>query len=286
MNPIFKHENDTSSVMSNEAVSIEQEELSEGIPPLLIDLTNSGANVSGSQSPSSSSARSGSQYSPYVSTNPLRDSEIRALFNFMGKQEEINHELFENLENFKEEMRMEMNRKNNQIASLQHDVDELKKILEENGIYLKDIKDNRQKLSAKRKHSEEGEMRGEENNVKRIRNEYNSSENQIESDGISEATLAAYYQADSARNEEAKEDDDDHERLHEIQNLEATGTFECLEWNCMLTFDDKLLRNLHLNSAHGYVKASNGSLRCTTDECGKDFTCLESCWEHKKSEHQ
>ncbi|CAL8131114.1 unnamed protein product [Orchesella dallaii] len=271
MNPIFKNENNSSLVTSNGVVSNEQEELSEDIPPLLIDLTNSGAEINGigSQSSSSAAARSASQYSPYVWTNPLRDSEIRALLNFMGKQKEINYKLLQQVRNFKEETRIEMDVKSCQIASLQREVDHLKGKLEENGISLNDHKENSQNLPSKRERSV-GEMQGEENNVKRIRTHNKSAENQSKLEGSSETT-----------------ENNDHKRLHEdSRDLQATGSFECLEWNCMLSFDDKLLRNLHLNTAHGYVMETNGSFRCTTEECGKRFRCLESCWEHKKSEHQ
>ncbi|CAL8131117.1 unnamed protein product [Orchesella dallaii] len=286
MNQIIKKE-----VQSNDVVSIEQEDLSADIPPLLIDLTNLDSEINGTASHSSSlpSGRFAPQNSSYVPTNPPHDSEMRALLNFMGKQEDTNDKLFEQLRNLKEETRMEMEAKDNQIMCLKGDIDQLKEILEKNGISLEDIKKNRQQQSGKRKQSVEVEMEGEQKNVKRIRKENTSAENQSESEGTQEETaLVTYYQVDFPASEEAKYDDDDDDEWHHenTRNLRATGTFECLEWNCMLVFDDKSLRNLHLNTAHGYLMDGDGTFRCTTEACGNIFVCLESCWEHKISEHQ
>ncbi|CAL8131144.1 unnamed protein product [Orchesella dallaii] len=209
----MKAEVNSSSVKSNDVVSIDQEEeLSAGISPLLTDLTNSNAEINGigSHSLSSSLARLASKYSLYVPTKPLGDSETQALLNFIGKQEEIHDELFEQIKKFVEETGMEMENnlidylQHDQIASLQQDVDQMNEILEKHNTYLDTYFDEGpQKLPAKRKQSVEREVEGEENNLKKIRKDNNIVENQIESEGSSEATLAVEYQADSARNENA-----------------------------------------------------------------------------------
>ncbi|CAL8131138.1 unnamed protein product [Orchesella dallaii] len=122
-------------------------------------------------------------------------------------------------------------------------------------------------FSIKRRQNEDEEMDGLENDVKRMRIGTPSKEMQIEL-------------------ESADSDDQSQQPEETTSKMELTQTFQCLQWNCGEVFDDKILRNLHSISAHGYVLESDGRFRCCrSKECGKCFSSLGLFWMHVKYEH-